>query len=79
MALSSSVAIRAENQTNTTLGSTMNEIRTWLNREKIEPAEFKTIVGSAGLGFVISFKSEQEADRFQRQFPELIDRGRPTF
>jgi hypothetical protein len=72
MALISPVVIRAENQANTTLASTMIEIRTWLDREKIEPVALKAVVGSAGLGFEISFKSEQEAARFQREFPQLM-------
>jgi hypothetical protein len=79
MVLSSPVVIRAETQTNTPLGSIMNEIRTWLDRERIELAEFRTVASSAGLGFEISFKSEQEADRFQQQFPQLVDRGQSTF
>jgi hypothetical protein len=72
MALILPVVIRAENQANTTLASTMIEIRTWLDREKIEATGFKAVVGSAGLGFEISFKSDREAVRFQRQFPQLI-------
>jgi hypothetical protein len=72
MALSSPFVIRAENQANTTLGSTMIDIRLWLDREKIEPAAFKAVVGSTGRGFEISFKREQEADSFKRQFPQLI-------
>jgi hypothetical protein len=59
--------IRAEN-----LGKTMNDIRTWLDAEKIQPVEFKTIVSHAGIGFEISFRSEQEAERFQQRFVMLV-------
>jgi hypothetical protein len=72
MALTMPTVIRAATQRNTPLGSAMNEIRTWLDREKIEPVEFKTVVGRAGFGFEISFKSEDEAVRFQERFASLI-------
>jgi len=69
MALTSPVVvIRAEN-----LNDTLSEIHSWLDREHIEPAVFKTTVRREGLGLEISFKSEQEADRFQRQFPWLVE------
>jgi hypothetical protein len=53
----------------------MSEIRTWLDSEKIEPTEFKTVVARGGLGFEISFKSERDAERFQRQFALLVGMG----
>ncbi|HXO02186.1 MAG TPA: hypothetical protein VN900_09015 [Stellaceae bacterium] len=59
--------IRAEN-----LGETMNDIRTWLDAEKIEPVDFKTVVSHAGIGFEISFETEQEAERFQERFASLV-------
>jgi hypothetical protein len=59
--------IRAEN-----LGNTMNDIRTWLDAEKIQPVEFKTVVGHAGVGFEISFRCEQEAQRFHERFASLV-------
>jgi hypothetical protein len=59
--------IRVEN-----LGKTMNAIRTWLDAEKIQPIEFRTVVGRVGLGFEISFRSEREAERFQERFASLV-------
>jgi hypothetical protein len=59
--------IRAEN-----LGNTMNAIRTWLDAEKIQPVDFRTVVGHAGIGFEIGFRTEQEAERFQRRFASLV-------
>jgi hypothetical protein len=59
--------IRAEN-----LGNTMNAIRTWLDAEKIQPVDFRTVVGSAGIGFEISFRLEHEAECFQRRFASLV-------
>ena len=67
MALATPTVIRAGN-----LGDTMNNIRTWLDSEKIEPVEFKTVVSQAGIGFEISFRSEQEAERFQQRFTSLV-------
>jgi hypothetical protein len=73
MRLASPVAVRTENRANMPpLSDTMAEIRTWLDSERIEPASFKTVVGRGGLGFEIGFKSEQDADRFRRQFPWLV-------
>ena len=72
MALITPIVMRAENRPDTPLGRTMNEIRTWLDTEKIQPVNFKTIVSSAGFGFEISFKSEREAERFQQRFPALL-------
>jgi hypothetical protein len=60
MALTSPVVVRAENQPNTPLGDTLAEIRRWFDKERIEPALFKTVAHSRGLGFEMSFKSETE-------------------
>ena len=76
MALLTPVVLHADNRPNTPLGSAMNEIRTWLNGEKIEPVEFRTVVGEGGLGFEISFRHEREAERFRRRFAALLaDKG----
>jgi hypothetical protein len=61
------MVIRAEK-----LGETMNDIRIWLDAEKIQPVEFKTVVSHAGIGFEISFQSEREATRFQERFASLV-------
>jgi hypothetical protein len=67
-----SIIIHAETAPGSPLGKTMNQIRLWLDSERIEPTEFKTVVGRAGLEFEIRFKSEWEAERFQQQFPSLL-------
>jgi hypothetical protein len=72
MALTPATVVRANYLTLAPLASTMNEIRMWLDSEKIEPSEFKMIVSREGLGFEISFKSEEDAERFQRQFPTMV-------
>ena len=50
------------------IGSIMSEIRSWLDQNKIEPIDFKTVVGREGIGFEIRFRTEGEAERFQREF-----------
>jgi hypothetical protein len=72
MALTMPTVIRAATRRSTPSANAINEIRTWLDREKIEPVEFKTVVGRAGFGFEISFKNEEEAARFQERFASLI-------
>ncbi len=49
----------------------MAQIRTWLDSERIEPTSFKTVVAQGALGFEISFKNDDEANRFRGQFPDL--------
>jgi hypothetical protein len=54
------------------LAATMRDIRIWLDSERIEPVEFKAVVGRVGLGFEISFRDEHEAERFQERFASLL-------
>jgi hypothetical protein len=53
---------------NLPLGKTMNDLRTWLDSERIEPVVFKTVGGR----FEIGFGREREAERFQRRFAPLL-------
>jgi hypothetical protein len=50
------------------LGRTMMALRTWLDGEKIRPAEFKTQADREGYIFTLGFVSLDEADRFRLQF-----------
>ena len=51
------------------LGETMARIRSWLDANKIEPIEFKTVSQSnAAVSFIIRFRSEDEAALFVRDF-----------
>jgi hypothetical protein len=72
MALSDFAVIHTEPLPATSFGTTMKEMRTWLDSEKIQPLSFKTVVREAGLGFEISFRDEREADRFLRRFASLV-------
>lgn len=50
------------------LGETMNRLRSWLDREKIQIAEFKTEADATGYTFKIGFLTVDAANRFRRQF-----------
>jgi hypothetical protein len=52
----------------TRLGELMNDVRSWLDSNKIESAGFKPISDSPRIGFEIGFGTQHEADRFQREF-----------
>ena len=48
---------------------TMGDVRSWLDRCKIEPVSFKPVTSvKSGVGFDIGFKSEDEALLFRRAF-----------
>ena len=50
-------------------GETMNTIRTWLDHRHIQPVSFLPVATPrSGVGFEISFNSEQEAHLFEREF-----------
>ena len=77
MALGIPNVIRTETLRDTPLGSAMAEIRVWVDSEKIQPVEFKTVVSYGAVGFEISLKSDRDAERFQQRFRPLLsdDRG----
>src|SRR5205814_10580986 len=66
--LTTSTKIEVSRPAGAPIGSIMNEIRSWLSQNKIEPIDFKTVVERAGIGFEIRFRTEGEAERFQREF-----------
>lgn len=72
MALLNLVAARAEAREMPPFVRTIQEIRSWLDAEGIEPVHFKTVVGKAGLAFEISFRGERDAQRFQERFASLL-------
>ena len=65
MALTTHISITVERPS---LGRTMNQIRSWLDSKKIQPASFQPIVAGGGIIFEISFRDEHEAQLFQRDF-----------
>jgi hypothetical protein len=47
----------------------MNTVRTWLDHRHIQPVSFLPITNARnGVGFEISFNSEEEAHLFEREF-----------
>jgi hypothetical protein len=72
MALRTPVVVQPKTARDTAFAETMKDIRIWLDNERIQPAEFKAVVGRAGLGFEISFNDEGEAERFQERFASLM-------
>lgn len=68
LVLGSAIKIEVSRPAGTPFGVIMNEIHSWLDRNKIDPVDFKTLVGREGIGFEIRFRTEDEAERFQRQF-----------
>jgi len=71
MTVMSLVVVHGEHPASMPLSATMAQIRTWLDSERIEPTSFKTVVAQGALGFEISFKNDDEANRFRGQFPDL--------
>jgi hypothetical protein len=72
MALRTPVIVQPKTVREMPLAETMRDIRIWLDNERIEPVEFKAVVGKLGLGFEISFRDEHEAERFQERFASLL-------
>jgi len=65
VALSPPFIVRIEKRLPGSFGDTMNELRSWLDHNKIEPTLFKQI---DGVEFEIGFDSEDAARLFQRDF-----------
>jgi hypothetical protein len=47
-----------------TLVEMMAEIRAWLDHRKMQTTLFELVSGDAGIGFMIGFRSEDEAELF---------------
>jgi hypothetical protein len=52
------------------LGATMNQMRTWLDKQKIQPAHWEAIVDARGFTVTIAFHRDDESELFRRQFAE---------
>jgi hypothetical protein len=68
MAPESRVTVCIDRPSGTSLGMIMSDIRTWLDSNKIQPVDFKPTVGADGIGFDISFHTQEEAARFISEF-----------
>ena len=81
MTLNSPFSVRIE-QPATRLGEIMSEIRSWLDRNKIEPVEFKTLLAvENSVALDIQFHSQDEAFLFEREFawPQPTSQSPVTF
>ena len=68
MALIIPITITVEQTNGRPLGQIMNEMRSWLDSKKIEPASFKPIVAGGGILLEIGFHNHREAELFQQKF-----------
>src|ERR1043165_1752566 len=55
MVVATPIKIEVHRPTGTPIGDILNEVRSWLDRNRIEPIEFKTAVGREGIGFEIRY------------------------
>jgi len=68
MTQNSPLSVRVESPEKT-FGQAMNEIRSWLDNHKIQPAAFKADTTAHGpVAFEIKFQREDEAHLFERAF-----------
>jgi hypothetical protein len=68
MALNSPFTIRVE-KPEAALAETMAEMRSWLDKHRVVPVEFKiTMMGMPGIAFDLEFRSADEAVLFERVF-----------
>jgi hypothetical protein len=47
------------------LGDTMNQIRSWLDSNKVQPSVFKPVSGGRDRAYAIAFSSVEDAARFR--------------
>lgn len=73
MAVNRYFVVHIENKLDGSFAATMNNIREWLDPQKMEPILFK----ATPPGFEIWFSSEDDARRFERQFADHIRRVDP--
>ena len=68
MALNPPFTIRIK-KPETLMAETMNEMRSWLDKHRVQPVEFKVaMTETPGIAFDIQFRSEDEAVLFERVF-----------
>ena len=69
MALTLSFIVRVEKRPESSLATTMNDIRVWLDHQKIEPTSFTPVAkAESGAFFEIGFNSDEEARLFKKAF-----------
>jgi len=68
MARSAPIKIQVSPPVGVSLGNLMNEIRTWLDSQKIQSSVFRSTTSDVGFGFEIGFEREEDAERFRERF-----------
>ena len=61
-------SIHIETPVGTSLGDAMRDVRTWLDKQKIEPIAFKSNSIGGVFHLDIRFQSQDEAQLFERDF-----------
>jgi hypothetical protein len=62
------LTIRLDLSHRTALGEIMGEIRSWLDRERIEATGFKSTEAPNSIGIAVTFATEADAERFRQRF-----------
>lgn len=57
------------------LERSMAELRCWLDRHDIHPAEFEHSVGGPGITYRVHFAAEPDATAFATKFHGWLDKG----
>lgn len=61
--------VKVEKPSSLTIGLKMNELRQWLDHRNIRLIDFRPIPDVAGYSFELSFRTEDDALLFERDFP----------
>ena len=64
-------SIYIETPVGTPLGDSIDDIRPWLDRHKIEPVEFTSEAKDGTITLDICFRSQDDAQLFERDFALL--------
>ena len=60
-----------------TLGSAMNDLRTWLDHHRVRPREFRPVATEGGWQFEFTFSSEDDARLFEAEFGSGVTGAAP--
>jgi hypothetical protein len=63
--------IYIETPVGTQLGESINDIHPWLHRRKIDPVEIKSETKNGFITLDLRFRSQDEAELFERDFASL--------
>ena len=53
------------------LGATMNRMRTWLDKQKIQPARWEAMIDAQGFTVMVAFNRDDESELFRQRFAEI--------